>query len=154
MGKISVSRFIAAPPKRVFEIATGFEHAVERITSIKSMEVLTGGEIRKGTQFRFTRSASGQEFSAEMTIAAVESPKWYQVGCTCEGHRYDARLRFEPDGSGTNFVLELAWTPLTLTARLMAAFTDGKIKKGVKACDQDLDELKYAAEQPAAAKAA
>lgn len=150
MGKISVSRFIAAPPKRVFEIATDFERVVERITSIRSMEVLTGGEIRKGTQFRMSRRALGQETHAEVTVAAVDAPKSYQVGCTCDGFRYDARLRFEPDGSGTNFVLELAWTPLTLTAKLMAPLTDGKIRKCVKACDQDLDELKYAAEQPVA----
>ncbi len=149
MGKISVSRFIAAAPKRVFEIASDLEHAAGRITSIKSLEVLTGGAIRKGTQFRVTRVAPGHEASAEMTVTAFDAPTSYQVGCTCNGCRYEVRLRFEPDGTGTNFVMEFGWMLLSLTAKLKSPLLNAKITKCLKACDQDLDELKYAAEQPA-----
>jgi len=150
MGRISVSRFIAAPPKRVFQIACDLEHAVARITSIKHMEVLTGGAILKGTQFRVVREAHGHEASAEMTVTAVEEPAFYQFGCTRDGCRYEVRFRFEPDGTGTNFVMEFGWMPLTLMAKITSLLLEGRIKKCLKTCDQDVDELKYAAEQSAA----
>lgn len=148
MGKISVSRFVAAPPKRVFEIASDFEHAAERITAIKRLELLNGGEIRKGTRFRETRVMFGKEATEEMEITGFDPPNSYQVGCTSCGCWFETRFRFEPDGSGTNMVMEFAWKPLTFMAKLMSPLGNMMAKKCVKACDQDLDEIKYAAEQP------
>ena len=150
MGRISVSRFIAAPPKRVYAIASDLEGLAARITSIKHMEVLTGGPIKKGSQFRVGRAMQGIEASAEMTVSACDEPKSFQIGCTSAGCRYEIRFRFEPDGTGTNFVLEFGWMPLSFGAKLTSPLHDGKIKKALKMCDQDLDELKYAAEQPEA----
>lgn len=150
MGKVSIARFVAAPPKRVFEIASDFERAAGRITSIKSLEVLTGGLIRKGTRFRVTRSALGHEVAVEMAVTAFDQPMSFQVGCTCNGSWYEVRWRFDPDGTGTNLVMEFGWKAITLSAKLMSPLLDAKIKKCLKACDQDLDELKYAAEQPVA----
>lgn len=148
MGRISVSKFIAAPPKRVFGIVSDLERLAVCLTSIRSMEALTGGAIRKGTQFRVERSAHGSEASVEMTVSAVDEPSSCQVGCTCDGCRYEIRFRFEPDGTGTNFVMEFGWMPLTLLAKIKSPLLNARIRKCLKMCDQDLDELKYAAEQP------
>jgi len=154
MGKISFARFIATPPRRVFEIASDFERAAGRITSIQSLEVLTGGLIRKGTRFRVTRIASGHEATVEMAVTAFDPPISFQVGGTCDGCWYEVCLRFEPDGTGTNFVMEFGWKPMTLSVRLMSPLLDAKTRKCLKTCNQDLDELKYAAEQPPLAKSA
>ncbi len=148
MGKVSISRFIAAPPKRVFEIAADFEHAPKRITAIKNVEMLTGGEVKKGTRFRETRTMFGRETTEELEVTAYDPPRSYQVGCNSCGCWMETRFRFEPDGTGTNLVMDLAWKPLTLFAKLMSPLSVIMLKKCVAAFNQDIDELKYAAEQP------
>lgn len=143
MGTISVTETVAAPPERVFDMATDLSRAAERIDGIESVEVLTDGPVGVGTRWRETRRGMGTE---ELEITGYDPPRSYDAECESCGCHFASRLGFEPTAEGTLVTMQISSRPLTLFAKLMApvsALMAGAMRKALAA---DLAAIKRAAE--------
>jgi hypothetical protein len=88
----------------------------------------------------------GREASEEMYFSAFEPPKRYEVRCESCGAEYRSVFAFRPDGAGTVVDMTFDAKPVSFFAKLMSplAFL---MMGGMKKCmDQDLEDLKKAAE--------
>lgn len=142
MKPIVVTRSIAAPPQRVWESITDFEHAADRISGIKSCEVLTDGPVGVGTRFRETRAMFGKEATEEMEIVEFEPPSHYTVQADSCGMHYRSEMRVAPDGGGSRLEMHMGGTPTTTMAKLMSPIM-GRLFAGAarKAIAKDLDDI-------------
>ncbi len=147
MASVSASTRIAAPVDSVFALFTDLENAPGRIKGIKRLEKLTPGPVGVGTRFRETRVFMGREATEEMEFTGFEPNRSYTVGCQSCGCVYSSVFRFEPDGNeATRVTMDFEGRPVTLTAKLMAPL--GWLMKGTlrKCLQQDLEDLRAAAE--------
>ena len=67
MAKVRVSTK-KAPVERVFELFTDIEHAAERVSGIKEIEVLSPGSFNLGYRWNETREVMGRLDDAMMEI--------------------------------------------------------------------------------------
>jgi hypothetical protein len=148
MKPLHVREHIEAPCEQVFARAADFARAPETITAIKKIEMLTPGPTRVGTRFRETRVMFGREATEEMEVVAFEPPRRIALGAESCGCRYHSELRFTPAaGGGTDVEMTFVGTPLTLFAKIVGGLMLPLMKKAmVKACGQDLRDLKAAVE--------
>jgi carbon monoxide dehydrogenase subunit G len=153
---VSVSRQVDAPPAQVWAIVTDFAGAPQRISAIKRLEVITDGPVGKGTRFRETRIMFKKEATEEMTITAWNPPYNYAIECESCGAHFRSVISCTPasDGAGTIIEMSMATKPISFMAKLMSPL--GKLFAGacMKACEQDLNDLKRAAENGAVAQPA
>ncbi|MBL8857327.1 MAG: SRPBCC family protein [Planctomycetes bacterium] len=148
MLKLKCSRQVAAPPARVFQLATDLRNAPGRVKAIKKMEVLTDGPIGKGTRFRETRVMFGKEATEVMEIVTFDPPRGYVVEATSHGCHYRTEFRVTPAGEGTEFEMLFEGRPLTFMARVMGTLMKPLSRMMVKQCLKDLDDIADAAENP------
>jgi uncharacterized protein YndB with AHSA1/START domain len=143
---VSVSRLIAAPPDRVFPLASDFARMPERIPDIKRVEMLTDGPVGVGTKFKETRVMFGKEATETMEVTEFDPPHMYQLRAESCGARYDSVVRFDRDAGGTLATIDLTVTPLSFAAKLMQPL--GWMMKGMmtRCFAKDLDGLAKAAE--------
>src|SRR5689334_10465002 len=113
MLELSVSREIAAPPARVFAVASDLRNAAGRVRAITKLEVLTDGPIRVGTRFRETRKMGRREATEEMEVLEMDPPRSYAFGCESCGCRYRMEMRCVPKGAGTELQMHFQAEPLT-----------------------------------------
>ena len=104
------------------------------------------GPVGMGTRFRETRIMFGREAQEEMEITAFDPPRSYEVGAESHGCRYHTVFTFSPVDSGTEIEMRFQATPLTMTAKMMAAAFKPMMNSIVKVIDADLEDLKAAAE--------
>jgi hypothetical protein len=148
MPAVTFDTHIAAPPSRVFDVFADLHNAPGRISSIKSLEVLTPGPIGVGTRFKETRVMFGKEATEEMTFTAFESGRGYTVTADSCGCHYITDFRFEPDGAGTRVVTSFTSEPQTTMAKIMSVMMGWMMKRMILKCFQkDVAELKAAAEK-------
>lgn len=147
MLQLTTSRNVAAPPARVFEVASDLRNAPGRIRAITKLEVLTDGPVRVGTRFRETRTMFGREATEEMEIVALDPPQSYVIGSESCGCRYRIEMRFVPKGTGTEMRMSFAAEPLTFMAKVMGALMKPMAKKMLAQCAQDLDDIAAHAER-------
>ena len=144
---ISVSKTFDAPQADVWAVLTDLEHAPQRVSAIKRLEILTDGPVGKGTRFRETRIMMKREATEEMEITEWNPSSSYAVECeSCGAHfRSVISCKPAPDG-GTIVEMTMTTKPITFLAKLMSPL--GKLMAGAcaKAFEQDLEELKRAAE--------
>lgn len=148
MPSVTVSTTINAPQSRVFEVFTDLHAAPERISGIKSLEVLTDGPIRQGTRFRETRVFMGKEATETMEISSFTPPHAYEVTANSHGCAYHSILTFTPQSPDTTTAsMTFSAKPNTLPAKLMSALM-GWMMTGAchKAMQKDFDDLKRAIE--------
>lgn len=146
MGELTVTKRVAAPVERVFEVFVDLDRAAERISSIVRLETLTDGPVGVGTRFRETRIMFKREATEEMEFTAFEQGRGYTIECESCGCRYVTVTELEPEGSGTVVHWRLSYKPLTLFAKIMSplgALMVGPLKKCL---ERDMDELKVAIE--------
>ena len=60
MPSVEVQKTIAAPPERVFEVATDLASLPETMSGIDSVEVLSDGPFGEGTRWREIRTLYGK----------------------------------------------------------------------------------------------
>jgi len=144
--EMTVRERIAAPPERVFVVASDFANAAKTIEGILRVEMLTPGPVGVGTRFRETRKMFGKEASEEMTVAELEPPRRYVLLAESHGARYRSELRFEPQDAGTEVVMTFRGEPLTVVAKVMAALMKPMMKSMAKHCAKDLTDLKRSIE--------
>ncbi len=143
---IEIKTHIEAPVETVFEKATDFARAAEKISGIEKMEMLTDGPVGKGARFRETRVMFGREAIEEMEVVEFSPPDRYALGCENHGCRYHSEFHFSPRGSGTDVAMTFEATPLTLGAKIMSFLMRPMMKSVATHCAKDLEDLKASIE--------
>jgi carbon monoxide dehydrogenase subunit G len=146
MPRVSVTTRIAEPVEEVFALAADLGNAPGRIKGIKQVEFLTAGPVGVGTRFRETRVMFGKEASEVMEFVTFEPNRGYALAAESCGARYLTTFRFEPDGAGTMVTVDFEAKPVSFFARLLSPLS--RLMSGMvrKCLQQDLDDLKSAAE--------
>lgn len=147
---LKIEHKCAAPPERVFAVATDFANMTDHLSGVTKVEMLTGGPVAVGTRFRETRVMFGKEATEEMTVTALQPPRSYTMEALSCGVHYKSILDFLPDGGGTRIVMTITATPQTvmtkITGPLMGFLMKGAMKKAML---KDFADLDAAASQPA-----
>lgn len=150
MAGFTLRRRVAAPPERLFALATDFDNLPRVMSAIRRVDVLSPGPVGVGTKIRETRVMFGREAAEEMTITSFDPPHVYVLECTNHGCRYRAEMRFQPasDGDGGASDVELGFRAEALTwfTRMLSVLMRPMISMCAKQCARDLDDLQAAAE--------
>ena len=117
--KLEVTQQINAPIERVYDVFTDLPNAVERISGIESVEVLTDHPFGVGTRWKETRKMMGKLATETMWITAVEPNRSYTAEAESCGTHYTSVFMFEPTEGGTRVTMSFAGRPMTLMARLL-----------------------------------
>lgn len=144
--KLTARETIAAPVDEVFAVAADFANAPEVIGGIERVEMLTDGPVGVGTRFRETRVLHGREGTEEMEVTEFEPPERYALGCESHGCLYRTVFRFTPSGDSTEVDMIFEATPQTFFAKVMSVVMRPAIKSIAKLVEQDLADIKRAAE--------
>ena len=145
---------VDADPARTFAAFTDLRNAAKNIRGIKHIEVLTEGPIKKGTQFRETRTMFGRDAVETMEITAFDPPRGYSVGCGSCGARFDTDFRFTPESGGTRVDVNMRTVPTSLFAKMMSPLMGWMMVGTMRKCfENDLADIKAVAEGNVAATA-
>ncbi len=152
MATVRVSSLVKAPVERVFELFTDIEHAAERVSGIKKIEVMSTGPFNLGYRWIETREVMGRLDDAAMEISAFERNRSYTIthhkgGVWGEGVRIDAIFTFEPVPAGTRVSIEFELHPEQLPPGTLLPLEwaiGGKVRHVLS---DDLDDLKTAVEK-------
>jgi uncharacterized protein YndB with AHSA1/START domain len=147
MTTVTVASQIAAPIDRVFAGFTDVEHAVQSVSSIKKIEILTPGEFHLGTRWRETREVLGRLDSAEMEVTAFDRNRTYTITHHKAGTRIDAVFTFEPSGDGTKVSIEFDLVSHGLPPGLLAPLGWAIAGKVRDVLSHDLADLKRSVEK-------
>ena len=146
MPSVTVRTAIAAPPERVFAIATDLPHLARTVSGIESVEILTDGPVGEGTRWRETRIMFGKRASEEMWVTGFDPPRSLTVEAESHGAHYISEFRFEPEGSGTRVALVFSARPVSFAGRLFSILGAAMFGSVRKALERDLEDVKRAAE--------
>jgi uncharacterized protein YndB with AHSA1/START domain len=147
--RIEVSRHVAAPASRVWDVITDLGGSPEVLASVTRIELLEGPDpLEVGTRWRETRSMFGREATEEMTVTAVEPGRSYRVVAENHGTRYESTMAVRPQGED-DAVLSMTFSAeaTSLASKVMST-TVGRLFVGStrKALEQDLADIASAAE--------
>ena len=149
MAQVTVSKQIDAPVEQVFEMFTDIEHAADRVSGIKKIDVMSTGPFHLGFRWCETRELLGRQDDAEMEITSFDHNRTYTVTHHKGGMRIDSVFAFEPSATGTKvsitFELNSQGLPPGLLSPLEWAI-GGKIRNVLS---DDLDDLKRSVEHAA-----
>ena len=146
MPSVEVGTTIAAPPERVFEVATDLANLPQTMSGIDSVEVLSDGPFGEGARWRETRTLYGKQATEEMWVTGFDPPRSYVVEAESHGAHYRTEITFAAEGDGTRVTFVFGARPLSFFARLFSVFGGLMMKSVGKALEQDLGDLKRAAE--------
>lgn len=154
--QIEVKTRINAPRDVVWARASDIEHAPDFISGLDSAEVLERPDSGLvGLKWRETRTLMGKQSSETMWVTAAQAPDYYDVEAGSHGCRYFSRLSFDEIGDTTELTMTFSAEPESFMAKLLGN-TIGRLFMGPtrKALQQDLDDIKIAAERDVGATAA
>lgn len=149
--KLEVSREIAAPAARVWDVVTDLAGSADVLGAIEKIEILEGPapKLDVGTRWRETRTMFGKSATEEMVVTAVDHGRSYTVEADAAGALYRSVMTVEPLGDQrTRLSMSFGAEPKSLGSKLMSA-TVGRLFAGAtrKALYQDLDDIAEAAER-------
>ena len=81
-----------------------------------------------------------------MWVTGFDPPRSYVVEAESHGAHYRTEITLAPEGGGTRVTFVFAARPVSLVARLFSVLSGLMLKSVRKALEQDLDDLKRAAE--------
>lgn len=147
MTVITVQRDVAAPPGKVWDVATDLERTAEVIRAIRALERTDGGTgFGVGTAWKETRTMFGRESTESMAVTAIEEGRSYTVESESSGVHYRSVMRVEPEGKGSRLSWEFGADPVTTSAKILSILGKpfwGSVRKELMA---DLDDIAAAAE--------
>lgn len=147
MQDIRLTRHVAAPPERVWDLATDLARAPQTLSGVTRVEVLTPGPFAVGTRWRETRTMLGRDATEELAVTAVDAHRAYTVEAEASGAHYVSTFTFEPSAAGTDVTVTFGARATTGVARVLAALTGPLARRSVeKALRGDLEDLARAAE--------
>jgi carbon monoxide dehydrogenase subunit G len=152
MAKVKVSTDVNAPVERVFELFTDVEHAAERVSGIKKIDVMSTGPFDLGYRWTETREVMGRPDDAMMEITSFERNRGYTVthhkgAVLGSGVRIDTTFTFEPKPPGTKVSIEFELHPEGLPPGLLLPLEwaiGGKVRHVLS---DDLEDLKASIEK-------
>lgn len=152
MAKVRVSTDVKAPVERVFELFTDIEHAAERVSGIKKIEVMSTGPFNLGYRWTETREVGGRLDDAAMEITSFERNRTYTVthhkgSVLGSGVRIDTTFTFEPVPDGTRVSIEFELHPEGLPPGVLLPLEwaiGGKVRHVLS---DDLKDLKTSIER-------
>lgn len=147
MTTVTVTSQIEAPVEKTFTMFTDIEHASERVSGIKEIEMLTPGAFGLGTRWRETREVLGRLDSAEMEVTACERNKTYTITHHKAGAKIDTVFTFEASGSGTKVTIEFALDNHGMPPGMLTPVSWAIAGKVREALGHDLDDLKRSVEK-------
>lgn len=149
MAKVRVSSEVKAPVDQVFRLFTDIEHAAERVSGIKKIEIMSPGPINLGFRWSETREVLGRLDDAEMEITSFEPNHTYTVTHSKGGVRIDTVFTFEPVPGGTKVSVEFELSSQGLPPGLLLPLEwaiGGKVRHVLS---DDLADLKESIEHVA-----
>lgn len=149
MTDLSVTKDVAAPADRVWELITDLDRSTEVISAISAYERLDDGDdFGVGTRWRETRRMFGKQATEELAVTGIEPGRSYTVEGDGRGAHYTSRMMVEPlaDG-GSRLTMTFGGEPTGTVAKVFAT-TVGKLFEGPtkKALQHDLEEIAAAVE--------
>ncbi len=100
---------VDAPPQRVYDVVTDFEHYDAWVSDLKRIDVLTRDELGRALEVEFRAAAFGRSTTYTLHYDYSQAPDqlaWHQI----EGdltETLNGRYRFEADGEGTLVTYDL-----------------------------------------------
>lgn len=146
----SITKEIAAPPSAVWAIIADIEHAADRLSAIKQIEVLEPAtkESIVGLKWKETREFMGRDATEVMWITEANENRFYETRAESHGCIYRSRLEIAETAAGSTLTMAFYCQPETFGARLMWALTGWMAKKSLcKAIEQDLEDIRKAVER-------
>lgn len=140
--KVKANCIINATKVEVFNAFTDLKNLSKNIRAIKSIKLLTPGEVGIGSKFKETRIMFGKESSETMEITQFSPPDYFKEEAQSNGMHYATEWRFIDEGGKTKVSIDFSGTATTLTAKLLNllfTFMAGGMKKAFLA---DMDDLK------------
>jgi uncharacterized protein YndB with AHSA1/START domain len=149
MSEVQVSRTVAAPRERVWEVFTDLDHAAEWLSSVEQIEKLTPGGFKVGTTWRETRTLHGKTATEHLTVTLVEPPERYLVESRSRGTHYRSEFTFTPEGDGTLVRMTFTAEQHGAMGKVVGAVLGGRTSRSdAETMQQDLEDLADAAEKP------
>ncbi len=149
MSTLSVSREIAAPTSRIWEIMTDLEGSEQTISAIEKIEILSEDDgFGVGTRWRETRTLFGKQATEVMWVTEVDPGISYVVKAESHGAKYTTIMKVMPVGEGSSEVtMTFTGEPVGTMAKIMSATMGRMMEKATKkAFAQDLDDIAAVAE--------
>lgn len=146
MPGLTMTQSMVAPVELVFDLATDLPRAAEHIDGIDKIEMVTEGPVGVGARWRETRTMFGRSSTEELEVTAFDRPNSYRAAGESCGCAFEFTFRFQPTVEGTDVTLEMTWRAVTLAAKLMSPLGSLMMSGCKKAVQQDLLDLKRAAE--------
>lgn len=146
MGNLELSVSIDASTEKVFDILSDLSKGAERMSQIEIIEVLTEGPVQVGTRWKETRMMMGHATTEELTVTQYDPPNRFGVGGESCGTRFDSLFECQSKDNGTEVTFTLDTKSITLFAKLMAPLGWLMMGSMRKCLEQDLADLKKAAE--------
>jgi uncharacterized membrane protein len=147
MASVRVGTHIDQPLEDVFRLFTDIEGAADRVTNILRIEVLTTGGFAIGMRWLETREVLGREATEELSVTALEHGRAYTITTETHGTKFDCTFRFERAAGGTDVLVEFDVVPQSFGGLLVAPFGWMMMNTVERSLEQDLAELKAAAER-------
>jgi uncharacterized protein YndB with AHSA1/START domain len=144
---LSVQRSIAAPPETVWAVFTDLGKAVERLSAVEAVDILTDGPFGVGTRWRETRTMFGREATEEMEVTFVDPERSYTTEAASHGSAYTTRFDFAPTQAGTDVTFSFtseSHGAMRLVGAVLWPLLKGKMAKELR---RDLDDLALHCEQ-------
>ena len=143
MPSVIVTRSIAAPPQAVWAAVSDFEHAPQRVSAIKRLEILTPQRpVGAGMRFRETRVMFGREATEEMTITEWNPPHSYCIEARSCGAKYRSEIAVAAaHGGGSTLTMSFEAQPVTFMAKLLSPLSKLMMGACRKALEKDLDDI-------------
>lgn len=150
MTTMTLTQSVKAPPERVFGVFTDIAGALDHITAIMKIDILTEGDIGSGTRWKETRVMMGRECTEELAITEFDPARHYTVESDSCGSHFVCHFDFESDGDVTEVTMNLNCEPMTFFAKVMIVLIKpfaGRMMCTMQAeMQKDLEELAAVAE--------
>ena len=149
--KVEAQTTINAPKAAVWNIITDWENAADRISGIEKIEILEKPENGLvGLKWRETRTMFGKTAVETMWITDEVEGQSYQTRAESHGSIYISHLGITGEDGNCTLTMGFDGTPVTFVSKLMLGLMGWMFKSAtLKAIQQDLDDIKAAAEHQA-----
>lgn len=148
---LEVARLVRAPVEHVWRVFSDLSSRADVMSTVDSVELLTGTEFQVGTAWRETRTLRDHPVTEELRVVSMEPP--YRCALESHGADEDYRVEYEfiPRNGHTRMRIRFDAGPQPLANRVLAAFFGGMVVRVIEgALRQDLEDLATAIETAAA----
>ena len=144
MRTIVVTRSIAAPIEKVFDVISGPEGFSKAVPHIKKIEFLTEQKSGAGTRFKETRLMGKREHTVELAITEFVENERVRMVSDAGGTIWDSVFTLSPKGDQVEMRMAMEAKPHKFMAKVMNFLIRSMVVKGVEA---DMDCIKKFCEQ-------